>query len=312
MPLDGDSHADHGGLDGGEVARQSAHIVGSDAGEGRHLVGRKFGGTRLQLVVADGVPVDIVVIDQPFGDDHVHHAQGQCCVGAGPDAHVPVGLLGGARRHRIDDHDLCPAALGFGDERPVMQVVADGVDRPQDDVPGMHEAFRVDGSRRAAGHEEGADRRRIAEGALRDRRAEPIEEGVTGVEPVQQAFGPEIAVGQDGRRSVLVDDGAPARLDLAQRLVPADALELAGALAAGPLQRMEHAIGAVDPVLIVVDLDAQPAARERMVGVAAHLDGFAIAHGRDHGTRIRTVVWTGAEDPLFGHGVSPCRKSRPY
>src|ERR1700693_5487830 len=37
------------------------------------------------------------------------------------------------------------------------------------------------------------------------------------------------------------------------------------------LQRIKHAIGAVDAVLIVVDLDAQPTARERMVWIAAHV-----------------------------------------
>ena len=50
-----------------------------------------FGRALLQLLVADRVLVDVVVVDEIFRDDHVHHAQRQGGVGARADLDVPVG-----------------------------------------------------------------------------------------------------------------------------------------------------------------------------------------------------------------------------
>src|SRR5437016_5894566 len=76
---------------------------------------------------------------------------------------------------------LAPRALHLSDERPVVQVVADGVDRPQDDVVRVDKAFRIDRGGRAAGHKKGANRRRIAECPFRHNGAEFVEECVAGV-----------------------------------------------------------------------------------------------------------------------------------
>ena len=305
VALDRDAHADDRGLGGGELARQRPDVGGGKAGDRGDPVRRETGCAVFQLLVADRVVRDIVVVDKVFGDDDVDHAEREGGVGARLDRQVPVGLFRRAGGDRVDDDDLGAAALGLGDERPVVQVVADRVDRPQDDVAGVDEAFRIDRRGRPAGHEEGGDGGGIAEGALGDGCAQLVEEGVADIQPVQDALGAEIAVGQDGGRPVAIDDLLPAARDFVQGLVPAERLEFPLALGAGPAQRGQHPVVAVDPVLVVVDLDAQAALGERVVRVAPHVDDLAVADGRQHRTGIGTIVRTGAEYGLFAHRISP-------
>ena len=305
VALDGDAHADDRRLRDGEFAGEGPDVVGAEAGDIGYPARREAGRAGFQVLVADGVFFDIVVVDEILGDDDVDHAERQGGVGAGLDGEVPVGLFGRPGGDRIDDYDLGAAALRLGDERPVVQVGADRVDRPQDDVAGMDEALRVDRRGRAAGHEEGGDGGGIAEGPLGHGRAELVEEGVAGVQPVQDALGAEIAVGQDGGGPVALDDFGPAARNLLEGLVPADRLKLSGALRAGPAQRGEHPVLAVDPVLVVVDLDAQAALCERMVRVAAHVDDFAVADRGQHRAGVGAIVRTGAEYRSFDHRFSP-------
>ena len=183
VALDRHAHANDRRLRGGEFARQGSNIVVGNAGDGGDLFRGETGGPVFQVLVADGVFLDVIMVDQILGDDDVDHAERQRGVGAGLDGQVPVGLLGGPRGDGVDDHDLGAAALRLGDERPVMQVVADRVDRPEDDVFGVDETLRVHRSGRAAGHEERGDGGGIAEGALGHRGAELVEEGVPAFSP---------------------------------------------------------------------------------------------------------------------------------
>ena len=233
VALNRDAHADDRRLSDGEFAGQLPDVVGGEPGDRSHAARREAGRAGFQVLVADGVFPDIVVVDEILGDDDVDHAERQGGVGAGLDGEMPVGLFGRPGGDRIDDHDLGAAALRLGDERPVVQVGADRVDRPEDDVAGMDEALRVDRRGRAAGHEEGGDGGGIAEGSLGHGCAELVEEGIAGVQPVQDALGAEIAVGQDGGGPVARDDLLPAARNLLQGLVPAYRLKLSGALGAG-------------------------------------------------------------------------------
>ena len=79
---------------GGEVRRQRQDLV--DAGE---VVDRR---------------------DQALGLEHVHEREQEQGVGAGPDEQVLVGLLGGARAPRVDDHD--PSAAGAQRSQPAAHV----------------------------------------------------------------------------------------------------------------------------------------------------------------------------------------------
>src|SRR3984957_13962734 len=102
---------------------------------------------------------------------------------------------------------------------------------------------------------------------------------------------------------MLGDDRLPARGDGLNRLVPGNPLKLPGALGTHSLERIEHALVAVDPLLVVVDLDAQTSAGERMIGVAPHRDGLAILNGRQDRTGVRAIMWACANDRGAGHGV---------
>ena len=245
------------------------------------------------------------MVDQILGDDDVDHAERQRGIGAGLDGQVPVGLLGGPRGDGVDDHDLGAAALRLRDERPVMQVVADRVDRPQNDVSRVDETLRVHRSGRAAGHKECGDGGGIAEGALGHRGAELVEEGVPRVQPVQDAFRTEVAVWHDGGGAVTVDDLGPAAGNFLQRLVPGDRLELPGALGAGAAQRRQHPVVAVDPIFVIVDLDAEPAPRERVIRVAPYGNRLAVTNGGQHRAGVRTIMRTRAENSRLGHDPIP-------
>ena len=102
-----------------------------------------------KLVVAQRVFVDVVVIHQVLGDDHVHHAQRQGPVCSRADLDMPVGLLGGTSADRVDDHDFSTILLCLEDEGPGVQVRAQHVHRPDDDVFRIGEAFHVEPAGRA-------------------------------------------------------------------------------------------------------------------------------------------------------------------
>ena len=97
------------------------------------------------------------------------------------------------------------------------------------------------------------------------------------------------------------DDLAPASADFRDRLVPADALELLGALGADAPQRIFQPVGIGVMVVEVFQLHAERAARERMFLIAMNVDELAVLDLVDHGASVRTVVRTGAKK-LF-----PCR-----
>ena len=72
-------------------------------------------------------------------------------------------------------------------------------------------------------------------------------------------------------------------------LVPSDRLEPALALAADPLQRLQQAIGAIDPLEIAGHLLAQETPREAMVGVTAQVDRHAVLDRHEHAARVGAI-----------------------
>ena len=128
----------------------------------------------------------------------------------------------------------------------------------------------------------------------------------------QQAHVPGVGVGQDRlrRRARAI---APRKRcgDRVEGLVPGDALEPALALRPHAAQRVEDAIGAVDALQVLVDLRAQEALREAMVGVAADADRAAVLDVDRHHAGVRAVVRADDLQP------APCRhrrgcSSRPF
>jgi hypothetical protein len=101
---------------------------------------------------------------------------------------------------------------------------------------------------------------------------------------------------------MLGHDGLEAEGDGVERFLPADPLEASFALAADPLERMEDALRAVDALQIVVDLDAQEALGEAVIGVATQGDGPAILHRHCHPAGVWAIVGADSMDhPAFGH-----------
>ena len=198
---------------------------------------------------------------------------------------------------------LAPAFLGLLDKGPVVGVGAERVARPQENVFRVHEALGIDPGRGADRHHIGGARAGVAEGAFGDGSAELVEERVADVQAVNDALRAEIAVGQDRLRAVFGDDRLPARGNGIDRLVPGNPLKLPGALGAHPFKRIEHTLVAVDALLIVVDLDAQAPAGERMIRVAAHRNRLAILDGCQNRAGVRAIMWTCTNYRASGHGV---------
>ncbi|CAB4921447.1 unannotated protein [freshwater metagenome] len=296
VPLDGDADPDDRGLGGGVLPGQGADGVGGDAG----LRLGPLRGVLLdplgELGVADGELLDVVVVGQPLGDDHVRHRQGQRAVGARAQRDVLVGGGGRAGPHRVDHDDLGAARAGLGDVGPQVQVRALHVAGPDQDEPGVHQALRVDPGGVADGHRVGGAGPGVAVGPLGDRGTQLREERVAHVEAVEDALGAQVADRHDRLGAELLDGGPQPGGDLADRGVPADPLELPAALGAGAAHREQHPAGVVHPVQVVVDLHAQAAGGVRVVGVAGHLDGDAVGDGHEHRAGVRAVVRAGAAD----------------
>src|ERR1700747_3140264 len=90
---------------------------------------------------------------------------------------------------------------------------------------------------------------------------------------------------------MLADECGPAIADNSDAFVPTDALELAAPFRSGALERVEHSIWAVNPLFVVVDLHAQPPARERVVGVATYSDRASIFHRHQHRAGVWAIMW---------------------
>ena len=94
----------------------------------------------------------------------------------------------------------------------------------------------------------------------------------------------------------VVVDRQQASGDLAQRRLPGHLLKAPAALGPDPALGMEQAVRAVDAVQVALDLGAEAAAGERVVGIAAQVDRAAVLHRRQPGARIGAVVGAAAAD----------------
>src|SRR5271165_2230884 len=205
VPLDRHPDPDHRRLGGGVLPGQGADVIDRDAG----LLRSPFRGVTLnalgQLLVSDGVIPDVGLIGESLADDDVHHGQRERAVGAGPDRDVPVRVRGRPVPDRVDHHDLGAAALRLGHERPQVQVRRDHVAGPDEDVAGVNQALRIHPRGRADSHGVGRAGAGVAVGSLGDRGAELVEERVSYVQAVQDAFGPQVADRHDRLGPVLGD-----------------------------------------------------------------------------------------------------------
>src|SRR5262249_51538453 len=81
-PFDGHALADGGRLRGGVFARQFLDVGGGNAGDLGDELGRIVRGARFELVETQRVFFHVVVVDESFFDDDVHHAERERAIGA--------------------------------------------------------------------------------------------------------------------------------------------------------------------------------------------------------------------------------------
>ena len=254
----------------------------------------------LELVEAERVPGDVVVVDQVLGDQHVHHAKRQRGVGAGHQRDVLVALLGRQRAVWVDRDQLRAAPLGFLRARPEMQVRGDRIAAPDDDQLRILELFEVGADGGADGVLVAGGAGHRADGAVEQRGAEVVEEARRHRLALHQSHGAAIAVRQDRLRRA-AGDIAQLIGDLAKRFVPADALELALAFFADAAHRMQQAFRMVGAFGVARDLGAQHAGGGRMVGIAFDFGGDAVLDGDQQRAGIGAVMRAGRAHLLSGH-----------
>jgi hypothetical protein len=106
-------------------------------------------------------------------------------------------------------------------------------------------------------------------------------------------------------RAVGRDDVGPALLDFRERRVPGDPLVCAAALRTDALHRVEQPIGIVMMLGEAVELDAEAAARHRVLGIAGHVDQLAVLdvveESASVGAIVRTCTSHDAIASVYGH-----------
>ena len=245
--------------------------------------------------------VDVVGVEPALGDQLMHQRQRQRAVGARLQGQMAVALVGGFAAARVDAPQLGAGPLGLLREGPEMQVRRNAVAAPDDDEPAAREVLQVHAQLAAVGGLQPGRARAGADGAVQQRGTQPVEKARCHRLPLQQAHGAGVAVRQDGLRIARRDGLQPLR-NVAQRLVPAHALELAAALGAGALHREQHPLGVLHPLRVAGDLGAQRAVGGRVVRVALDADHPVVGHGDAHSAGVGAVVRAGAAHGTFSDG----------
>jgi hypothetical protein len=297
--------ADRGRADVPVIVGELFDLRRRDAAQGRHARRVELYRARGERLEPQRVALDVVAVEPAFADQHVHQPERKRAVGAGQQRDVLVAFLGGRRAIRIDRNQLRAVALGFLREAPQVQVGRDRIRAPEQDQLGVGKRLHRRTSAHAERADEGLAARGRADGAIEQARAEPVEEAVRHRLALHQPHRARVRVRHD---ALWIDRGDRLQLrgNVVERFVPRHARELALALAAAPLQRMQHALRVIGALEIPADLRAQRAARGRMVRVARDLDRHAlavvIAHRHQHRAGVGAIVRTGGVD-RFERGI---------
>src|SRR5690606_9870170 len=134
-----------------------------------------------QFVVAYGVTVDIILIDQPFADDDVHHRHRQCAGGTGFRCDMPVSFLCGLGCIATHADHLSTFFLRLLHDMPMVQIGRYRITCPDDDIFRMNEALGIDTRCRAYRQQPGCTGALATIGSFTNRSAQSIEERVTAV-----------------------------------------------------------------------------------------------------------------------------------
>jgi hypothetical protein len=98
--------------------------------------------------------------------------------------------------------------------------------------------------------------------------------------------------------------------NLIQGLIPGNAFELLAAFRTGTAHGIQNPIRVIVPLFVILQLHAQAATGGGMILIAVHADEFFAFDLEDHGTGIRTIVRTAAEEG-FSFGFQLCGHATP-
>mmetsp|Transcript_26216 Transcript_26216/g.61865 ORF Transcript_26216/g.61865 Transcript_26216/m.61865 type:complete len:371 (-) Transcript_26216:639-1751(-) len=294
-------HADGRGGGRAVVAGQAAHLVGADAADLGHPLGRPGQRLGAQLLPAVDMAVDVVLVQPVVRDQLMHQAQRQRAVGARQHGDVLVAFVGRLGLARVDADQLGAVTLGLVGISPEVQVGRDAVAAPDDDELGAREMPRVHAELVAIGGRQAGRAGGGTNGAVQPRGAQRIPQAAGHGFALDQAHGAGIAVGLDALR-VARRDGLQPRGDVGQRLGPAHAHKGRRlGLFADALERMQQALRVVGALGVARDLGAQRTMRAGMLGTPLDLDDLLVLHCDLQRAGVRAIMGAGAKDGAGGH-----------
>ena len=171
----------------------------------------------------------------------------------------------------------------------MMMTRREEVGAPHHDQPAPGDLFGIEPDRMAFRRQHVA--RRAADAADLPARAKRVKEPHQGA-TLYDAHRPEVVQRQERLATVLGNDRREAMGDDVERGVPRDALEHPVAFRSSSAQRVQQAIRCVGALLIIVDLRAQHATRERVFARTFHANHALILDVGDPGARILAIVGT--------------------
>ena len=282
------------------------------AGDARDALRRILEDALAERVPAERVARDEVPVLRALGQHDVQEAQRQRGIRARDRRQVGVRDPGGPGPDGVDHDEVGARLAGHRDAAPEMVVAGQRVAAPQDDE--LREAQRLGihphavVAQRVAGPVpagDRADRHQVPRGSEDVPQPAPC-----GIHALEEAHAAGADVGPDRLGAEFPDDGLEPPGDLVERVVPGDALELAPALRTDPPHRIEETLGRLGIGDVVVELRAQDAARERVLGIALEPHRAPVLHGHDPAARVRAVHRARSENPRFSaHGHAPCVRS---
>ena len=263
------------------VLCQRADLHWADAANACRPLGGPLQGTRAHQVPAQGVVVQVGLVQPVMGDQLMHQGQCQRGIGAGQQCQVFMAFFCRLAAPRIDTYQLGALALGLLGIAPKMQVAGDGVAAPDQDQLGLRKKLHPHAELAAQSVHQTLAAGRCADGALQQRGAKLVEKSRRHAVALHQAHGAGIAVGQDGLCGVATarHDGLQPRRNIAQRGVPTHGYKLSAALWAAALEWPQHPFGVVAALGVAGHLGTQSTCGLGMRRVTLHLDGHAERDG---------------------------------
>ena len=223
----------------------------------------------------------------------MHQRQCQRGIGAGQQLQMLMAFVGGLAFAWIYADQLGPIALGHLRIAPEMQIAGNAVAAPDQDELAFGKKFHPHAQLAAIGVGQRLAARAGADGAVQQAGTQLVKKAPVHAFALHQAHGAGVAVGKN-RLGVVLRNVVQALGYVGKGLVPTDGGELAAALGAAALERLQHAACMVGALRVLADLGAENTIGVCMLWVALDLDGRAVCDGGDEGAGVRAVMRAGA------------------